>query len=216
VLALLSGLMGALDPGSSNNVFVPMGTWFILVGTIGLHDLGARGAREGLRGAQLLAVFLSFALLAYNPLKLLTSPDAGRSYSDFLATLRAVPGSVYAPFQGYLAPGDYRFRPAAHWVALEDMVRGHASGSGGQLQIRKLLEPARAPVGAAFVLTNQPASQWTPALAPLADHYELVVDYGDRFKALRTLPHRWDLLWPRYLYRHKAPSSLPRVPGEAR
>ena len=28
--------MGALDPGSNNNVFIPMGTWFILTGVLGM------------------------------------------------------------------------------------------------------------------------------------------------------------------------------------
>jgi len=38
IFAMLAGLMGALDPGSSDNVFIPMGAFFILVGTIGLFE----------------------------------------------------------------------------------------------------------------------------------------------------------------------------------
>src|SRR4029453_13699742 len=44
VFAMLTGLVGALDRGSAENVFIPMGTFLILVGTIGLAEWSARTA----------------------------------------------------------------------------------------------------------------------------------------------------------------------------
>src|SRR5262245_54878268 len=50
VFAMLTGLVGALDRGSAENVFIPMGTFFVLVGTIGLAEWSARTA-HGLRSS---------------------------------------------------------------------------------------------------------------------------------------------------------------------
>lgn len=42
VFALLTGLMGSLDAGSSHNVYIPMGMWFILLGMIGLREFSRK------------------------------------------------------------------------------------------------------------------------------------------------------------------------------
>ena len=200
--ALLTGLMGALDSGSSNNVFIPMGTWTILTGVLGLHALSDRPVwrRWRLAPAALLA---SFALLVYNPLNVRTSPDAERSYADLLGFLEELDGSVYAPYIGQL-PSGYRLHPAAHWVALEDLVRGPGRDTYAAGRVVALLAPAMFPDGEAWVLTNLPLEK-NPAIAVLLQSYELAEDLEDRFQPLRVLPARWDHGWPRYLYRYVPP-----------
>ena len=88
--ALLTALMGSLDPGSSNNVFIPMGAFCILCGTIELARLNERatpwlGLRPALAGA-----LLAFATLLHDP-RPFWLPAAGRaSYADLEATVRAL------------------------------------------------------------------------------------------------------------------------------
>ena len=110
-------------------------------------------------------------------------------------------GPVYAPWLGQLQKG-YSFYPAAHWVALEDMIRGPGRATENHPGTRALLEPSIDPGGPAYILANRPLETY-PFLAFLEDYYVLESDYGDRFKALRVLPKRWDHGWPRYLYRHR-------------
>ena len=195
--AVLTALLGSLDRDSSNNVFIPLGVWTVLVGTLGLHTLVTRPVPA--RGIRLdrLAIFLSFALLFYDPRSVITSRRAGEQYADLIRMLRALPGSVYAPWIGQL-PGDYRFVPAAHWAALDDMTR---AGGGGLQATRVALAPAIHPPGRAYVLTNRPLGGY-PGLDLLSPYYVLDADLGDRFAALRGLPRRWDHGWPRYLYRY--------------
>jgi hypothetical protein len=115
---------------------------------------------------------------------------------------------VYAPTLGQLERG-YQFFPAAHWVALEDMIRGPGRDTQNHPNTRRLLEPALNPSGPAFLLTNYPL-EIDPLLGFLTEYYVLEQDYGDRFAALGVLPGRYSLYqaWPRYLYRYS--------PGEAR
>jgi len=191
VYAMLSGLMGAMDRGSAENVFIPMGTWFILVGAIGL----AEWRPPPLPAAALL---LSFVTLAYDPRAVLPSSEAHAAYSDLVEYLRGLGGPVYGPWQGQL-PSGFTLRPAAHWVALEDLVRGPGHDVADNPTVRTLASPALEPIGPAFVIANQPL-QSLDVLAFLTDDYVLACDLGDRFAALRVLPKRYDHGWPRYLY----------------
>ncbi len=195
--AVLTAFMGALDPGSSDNVFIPLGVWTILVGALGLHALGARPVPA--RGIRLerLALFLSFAMLLYSPRSVIPSRHADDQYAALIRMLRALPGSVYAPWIGQL-PGDYRFVPAAHWTTLDDMMR--AGGKGPQA-VRAALAPAIHPPGRAYILTNRPLDV-LPCLRILSPYYVLDADLGDRFAGLQGLPKRWNHGWPRYLYRY--------------
>jgi len=207
--ALLTGAMGALDAGSSNNVFICMGAWLIVVGVMGLAELpaGWRALRGRLAAA---GALLSFALLAYNPLLMLVSPRAGAEYSELLGMLRRLPGTVYAPWVGQL-PGGFRFWPAAHWVALEDW-RG-LKGSGTEPIFREVCGPAIAPPHPAWMLTNADLTTY-PCFTLLHDRYVMVQDLGDRFEGLQGLPKRWHHKWPRYLYRYQPP-IVARVPAQA-
>lgn len=201
VFAVLSGLMGALDPGSSDNVFIAAGTWFIVVGSIALHRFADVSARSRSQFIQTGALFVSFGLLAYDPRTVIVSNRADASYADFLSMLNAVPGTVYAPSQGQLASG-YHFYPAAHWIALEDLVRGPGRDARNQPLTRRLLEPVAHPDQAAYILTNYPLRDVNPVLDFLVSRYVLVNDFGDRFEPLESLPKRWNNGWPRYLYRY--------------
>lgn len=202
VFAALTGLMGSLDPGSSNNIYIPMGTWFILMGTLGLHGFTVHFPAARDHGIHLLALITTFALLVYDPRSVITSPRARESYNDLLGLLHNIEGNVYAPWQGP-SLGDYSFYPAAHWVALEDMIRGPGREIHDHPTTRRLITPALNPDDTAFILANYPLENIYPFLGFLQDYYVLEADWGERFKPLRTLPKRWDLLWPRYLYRYE-------------
>lgn len=200
VFALLSGFMGTLDAGSSDNVFIPMGAWFILVGTLGLHEFVSRVELVQRYRVHLFALFITFAILAYNPFRVTTSPKADQSYTDLVAFLNDLDGPVYAPSIGQLQRG-YTFYPTAHWVALEDMIRGPGRDTSNHPNTRRLLQPAIEPNGPAYILANYPLEvyYW---IEFLNDYYVLESDLGDRFEPLRVLPARWDHGWPRYLYRY--------------
>jgi hypothetical protein len=95
----------------------------------------------------------------------------------------------------------FSFYPTAHWVALEDMIRGSGIDTRDHPNTRQLLEPAIHPEGPAYILANYPLDTY-PWIAFLKDYYVVETDFGDRFKPLRVLPKRWDHGWPRYLYRY--------------
>ena len=205
ISAALSGLMGTLDIGSSNNVYIPLGTWIILAGTIGLFEFGklVHVRRYGLHVAALVG---AFAALLYNPATVLVPANAKASYRDMVAFLNTLDGPVYAPTLGQLQ-GDYAFYPAAHWVALEDMIRGPGKDTRNHPNTRWLLNPALHPEGNAYILANLPlnAYGW---LAFLEDYYVLDEDLGERFASLQGLPRRFDHGYPRYLYRYVGNGDL--------
>jgi 4-amino-4-deoxy-L-arabinose transferase-like glycosyltransferase len=205
VIGLFSGLMGALDPGSSDNVFIPMGMMLILVGTIGLHDWVKLNSKTEAWQLHHLALYASLALLLFNPATVLVSPDATRQYQDLIGFLKNLDGPVYAPTLGQLEP-DYTLYPAAHWVALEDMIRGPGKDTTNQPLTRKILEPAIHPAGRAYLLLNRPP-EYFPWIAFLQDNYVQSNDLGDRFVALQGLPKRYDHGWPRYLFQYAGPSA---------
>ncbi len=196
--ALLTGLLGSLDPGSSNNVYIPMGTWLIVTGTMALAEMTTELPRRGMQSAQLLGLAASFSLLLYNPSRYMIPADAREAYQDLLVTLRGLNGPVYAPTIGQFSQ-DFTLFPAAHWVALEDMIRGPGRDTRDHPTTRRLLAPVLEPHGPAYILAHVPLDTY-PWLAFLQGHYQLVEDFGDRFASLRPLPKRWDHGYPRYLY----------------
>lgn len=201
--ALASGFMGTLDYGSSNNVYIPMGTWFILVGTWALSEWSARPAPRRIPRPHLAALAAAFAAFLYNPSEVIVSPKAHETFEDFTATLGELDGPVYAPWLGQLDAG-YALYPAAHWVALEDTVRGSLDDIQtieNHPEIREWLEPFLSPKGPVYLVSNYPIDSSIRMLRFLDGYFELQEDWGDRFKPLRVLPKRWDHGWPRYLYR---------------
>jgi 4-amino-4-deoxy-L-arabinose transferase-like glycosyltransferase len=198
-IAMLSGLMGALDV-SNNNVFIPMGTWFILTGILGLKQLTHRSLTQKRWTLRLCAIGLSFALFLYNPIPTIVSPQASTAYQDLLSVLKSFNGSVYAPWIGQLQEG-YKFYPAAHGVPMEDLIRGPGIDVRNNPKIRKLMEPVLNPKGKAYLLLNYPLAE-DNLLEFLAEKYVFEQDFGNRFASLTTLPKRFTLRWPRYLYRY--------------
>ena len=206
LFAAATGLMGALDEGSANNVFIAMGTWLILVGTCGLHDLAERKSAIDRWHLAHLALLLSFTLLLYDPRSVLVSPQAQASYGDFMSYLKSLPGTVYAPWIGQLENG-YTFYPAAHWAAMEDMVRGPGRSTRNRPEVRRLLAPCLEPAGPAFLLINWPLDE-NFVYGFLNESYTLQADLGDRFKPLSALlAKRYFHGWPRYLYRYQPKTS---------
>jgi hypothetical protein len=200
IFAALTGFMGTLDAGSSNNVFIPMGAFFIVVGTIGLHEFLAQAKSAHRFRLSLVGIGLTFALLIYDPSSVLASPRAGECYRDLTTLLQSLDGKVYAPWLGQLQDG-FVLYPAAHWVALEDMVRGPGRDTRDQPSTRQLLWPALKPEGNAFILANY-TLDGLPVLDFLNRYYFLEQDFKNRFRPLRVLPKRTDHGWPRYLYRY--------------
>ncbi len=199
-IAALNGLGGAMDAGSSDNVFIPMGTWLIITGVLGLAELAADHPRGERRGLAFAALAVSFGLLFYDPRTVtVESRRAAVSYRDMVTYLSSLDGPVYAPWIGQLQDG-YAFEPTAHWVPLEDMVRGPNIDVRDQPAIRTLLAPVVRPERPAYVLMNYPLEE-DSLLVFLTRSYVLDRDLGDRFAALNTLPKKYWFGWPRYLYR---------------
>jgi len=142
---------------------------------------------------------ITFAAFLYNPFAVIVSPQAQQSYQDFVKFLHDLNGNVYAPYLGQMQNG-YSLYPAAHWVALEDMVRGPGRVVEDQPITRQMLDPVINPQKTTYIISNYPIEVMVPAVQFLGQYYDLSEDYGDRFEPLRVLPKRWDHGWPRYLY----------------
>ncbi len=199
--AMLSGFMGALDPGSNNNVFIPMGTWFILTGVLGMFAFVNEYPFINKWALHLAALGLSFALFFYKPASVIISPQADETYQDLLGYLNALDGQVYAPWLGQLENG-YSFSPAVHWVPMEDLIRGRGVDTYNHPNTRMLLDSVLNPDRIAYLLMNYPLDN-DPLLSFLLEDYALETDLGGRFSALTTLPKRYNLEYPRYLYKYQ-------------
>ena len=199
--AMLSGFMGALDPGSNNNVFIPMGTWFILTGTLGIFAFVGEYQFVNKWAVHLAALGLSFALFFYSPASVIVSPQADESYQDLVGYLNSLDGPVYAPWLGQLESG-YTFVPAIHWVPMEDLIRGPGVDTYNHPNTRMLLDSVIHPNGTAYILMNYPLEE-DSLLSFLSDDYKLEADFGGRFAPLTTLPKRYNLEYPRYLYKYQ-------------
>ncbi|MCC6672186.1 MAG: hypothetical protein IT458_14080 [Planctomycetes bacterium] len=197
----LTAVLGTLDAGSANNVYAPLGTFVLLLGTSAFGWLAHRAAVSAHRRDLLVLALLAYLPLANDPRRLwVPSGAAFRAKKELVAFLNGLDGPVFAPSLGYL-PG-CALRPPLHWVALEDMVRGPGRDPAHAPVVAELLAEVRAPEGAAYVLANHPLDGAFGWLG-LAPYYELREDLGDRFRALDLLPKRAAHGWPRYLYRHR-------------
>jgi hypothetical protein len=199
--AMLSGFMGALDPGSNNNVFIPMGTWFIVTGMLGVFAFVSEYQFANRWAVHLAVLGLSFALFFYSPASVIVSPQADEAYTDLVTYLNSLDGPVYAPWLGQLESG-YSFSPSVHWVPMEDLIRGPGVDTYNHPNTRMLLDSVVDPDGTAYLLMNYPLED-DPLLSFLLDEYTLETDLTDRFAPLATLPKRFNLKYPRYLYKYK-------------
>jgi len=211
--AVASALQGALDAGSSDNVFIPFGAFVIILGTIGLADCVRAGAGAWTQAAQPVAVAVAFIPLIYAPQTVILSPHAPAAYADFLSVVQGLDGPLYAPDIGELA-GPPLFHPGAHWVALEDIERGPGHTNKDRAIAYGLMEPAEHPAGPAYLITNLPLATEQPPLSQLSSSYLLQTDFGDRFAALAGLPKRYNHRFPRFLYRFSgSPEGSPGSRG---
>ncbi len=211
VFAVGTALMGALDRDSSNNVFIPAGAWCIVLGTAALGALGASRAATSRWRLDLLALAVAVASLIYDPRTVLTGRNAAAEYADLIGYIRSLPGTVYAPSQGYLGP-DVSLTPGAHWVPLQDMLRGPRATAADTAAAHALLQPALHPAAPAWVLYGGALSRAQAPLRDLAAEYSLDQDFGARFAALTPLDHRWSISAPRFLYRYQPPVSVTPPP----
>lgn len=208
VAAGLSGFMGSLDWGSSDNVYIPAATFVIVCGVIAL----ARLSTSGWPGAALAATALAFATLVYDPRAVWMPQRAAADYAELIGRLKALPGPVFAPYVGQL-PRDFVLSPGAHWVALEDIGRSRDFAPEAKDRIRRLIAPAVPTTGPTFVLNSKLlAARYE--LEDLQAPCKLVEDFGDRYASLAGLPGRFDQGYPRYLYRCD-PVKSGTAPGAA-
>jgi hypothetical protein len=202
--AVLSGFVGALDGRSSNNIFAPLVLWYVIAGLIGLRAMTQGfpyGDRWRLRG---IALGISFGLLLYNPFSLMVSAHASIAYDDLLTTLEQLPSPVYVPALGPLPIANLSIRAPVE--AIEGLVRKPRPAGGvsqDETHLRQLLGPALKQPGAYLLLTNLQPDR---ILSPWIDRYQLATDFGDRFRALRTLDRHSHPQWPRYLLRSGPPA----------
>ena len=200
-----SAMMAVLTPGSNKNVFIPLGVWLIITSVISLQTLSQRYLVLEKIGLHLLALGLSFIFLIYNPLGVIVARKAETTYQDLVSYLNSLDAPVYAPWIGQLQDG-YCFYPSVHWVALSDLIRTPGTNLHNHPQIRELLEPVIQPQSQAYLLHNYGLEK-DRLLDFLTESYILDTDLGERFQPLETLPKRYNLLWPRYLYRY-APEEV--------
>lgn len=205
--AALTGLLGALDGGSSNNVFIPMGMWFLLLGLLGIWRIFSRVTSGTGSALLILALYASFALLLYDPRPLWVPAGTQNSYNEFTTMLQNLDGPIYSPDIGYMTC-ECGLYPHAHWVALEDLVRGPGNDTHDHPRIMELLTPVAQPEDTAYILTYKPLES-RPYLAFLAESYVLYKDFEDQFQSLGTIPHRWMIGHPRYLYRYDPANGEP-------
>jgi hypothetical protein len=198
--AMLTGFMGALDAGSSNNVFITQGIWFVIIGVVALKDQSDRSIGWIRRNGSTLLLASAFAILLYDPRSVIVSSHANEKYEELVQELKRLPGHVYAPSLGQLDHG-YRLSPTAHWVALEDIIRAPGRDLHNHPTTRALLAPLLNSQEPQFILTN--TNEFMSFMQFLDDYYVLEKDYGERFRTLGVLPKRWNHGYPRYLYRQR-------------
>jgi hypothetical protein len=202
--ALATGLMGSLDWGSSDNVYLLAGVWLLLVTVRTLGPRLTAPGRSWREYAALAAVLATFAQMASDPRDWFPDRGYGRAYRDFVSYVENLDGPIFAPGLGDL-PFAKETTSRAHWVALEDRVRG----SGYEDQVFPFVKSVLAPVwktpAPAYLVSVRPLEK-DSILFWLADYYELQEVVGDRFSALRELPCRYGRRVPAYIYRRKSES----------
>ncbi len=226
--ALLVGLVGVLDAGSEDNVFLVPAVWTILVGVVALGHWLQGTAQAGNNASDretpqacpaewrsFVAMGLimgSFALNIFNPRKALTPPDAWSEYKDLVNVVQSLDGIVYMPDVGQLAQ-DYRLQVPVHWIHLLDLVRGRGNGVTDSPLPKMVLSKLSEPAGDAYILSNSKLDGYG-ILGFLEQDYVLVMDFEGRFASLISVPGRFGgQSWPRYLYAYRGNSKPPNIPA---
>jgi hypothetical protein len=209
--ALATGLMGALDRGSSDNVFLLAGVWILLVAARALAPFVRAPGGNRREVVAVCALLASFAFLANDVRTWLPDRRADEVYRDFVAYTQELDGPICAP-----GLGDFPFPIAttarANWVALEDRIRGPGYKAGKYPFVASMLAPVAGAAPPAYLLTTRPLAR-DHILGWLADDYQLHEDVSDRFAALRELPCRFGMRAPCFVYRRIEPAAVePETP----
>ena len=196
--AIISALAAMTIPGSNDNVFIPFETWLIIVGVVAIERI-VRNLPDFAPLAQA-ALAVTFLSLLYSTQSVMPVGDAQSAYYDLVQFAESLDGPVYAPWLGQV-PGTRAFRPVAHWVPLEDMMRNSRTPVAATAKLKAVLRTAENPPdGHAYILNNSPL-ETDSVVGYLSSRYVLEKDLGDRFRSLGGLKRRYTPAWPRYLYR---------------
>ena len=198
-VALVSGVVGALASGSSDNVFSLAGAWMLVML---LQEIGPSLHAEAplrTRRPAVCALAFTMALLVHDFRDWDPPHAAAPAYADLVRTLEALDGPVYAPWLGNL-PVAVPTMARAHWVALEDRVRGSGTPRPAEPFVVNLLAPVATAPEPAYLLTSSPLEK-DYLLGWLSGSYGLDRDYENSGSGLRELPHRFGARYPRYRYR---------------
>jgi hypothetical protein len=186
-------------------VFATAGVWTLLVAVRALAPLlTPHPATRRERGA-VVALALTASLLVHDVREWLPSGQAAAAYRDLRSVLDGLDGPLYAPWWG-APPAGVRTTSRAHWVALEDRVRGRGQPPTRAPFVMSTLSPVAAAPPPAYLLTDRPLES-DPLLSWLSGPYVLEKAFGTRFEAIHELPTRFGLRMPRYLYRRVAAAS---------
>lgn len=209
-VAVLAGIASApaaaMTPGSNNNIYIPMFVMMLLAAVLTLSRYSIDLRRQRIAFCALAMVF---AALVYDPRSVIRKPvEAATAYADLRHVVTKLGGPVYGPAFGPVGSPNALFQPAAHWVPLEDLVRGPGRNEQADVRVHNLLRAVEQPEGRSFVLTHSPVER-DSLLGFLASRYTLQQDLGERFQPLAALPARFGGATPRYLYRFEPYSLVP-------
>ncbi len=199
--AILSGFLAALvDPEGNNNVFIPMGVWFLLIGVSAIKYLVERIPQIKHWGLHIFMISISFVILIYNPKSELIPAQSDAQYQELVSTLKSLDGVVYSPYTGPLQDS-FEFSPIANWILMYDLVRGPGAPEENLLEVKGLLEEVQHPNELTYILADRPIEN-DPVIGYLAEEYVLDTEFGIKFFDLKGLPMRYQVLFPKFLYRH--------------
>jgi len=131
-LLFAAGMLGAawisrLESGGYANVLFPAYACIAMLFGLGLHvatqllrSSRSHAARIG-EATLLIAAFLQFVSLTYNPRWMLPSATDRQAGKRLVAMLAQIPGEIWVPYHGYL-PTLAEKQPHAHLMAINDIL----------------------------------------------------------------------------------------------
>lgn len=212
LMAACSAMLGALDGGSSDNVFIPFGAFLIVCGVLALASLLPASPGVLARPAWAGVLIACSLPLAYNPKAISRGSEARADFDTLAGYLAQLPGPAAGPEYGYV-PG-LPLKAEAHLVALDDMARGPKRRPDGDVNVDAYVDAITGPGGPQYLLMQRALTENNLILARLLPHFVLVCDFGARFHQLGFLPRRFTEYngTPRFLYR-RPDAPVPACPA---
>jgi hypothetical protein len=200
-MAACSALQGALDGGSSDNVFIPFGAFLIVRAVMALASVLPAGPDAVARPAWACILVVCSAPLLYNPAKISRGREAQGEFETLATYLGRLPGAAAGPEYGSV-PG-LPLTPEAHLVALDDMARGPRRRPEGEAKVDAYVAAITGPAGPPYLLMQRALTENNLILARLQPYFVVACDFGTRFQKLGFLPRRFSEYngTPRFLYR---------------